>query len=487
MEGSSSKESREAGPDVRGIAPGRVEGARASPRSPGPSHDYRGAPRLAGQLLTEPRARRELAGDLGGIVSLVPGAVLQPGSPEDIARMVAYCRRHHVKVAARGQGHTTFGQSQVDGGLAIDMRGLSRIRLEGEDRVAVGAGATWSRVLDATAAHGLTPPVLTGFLGLSVGGTLSVGGLGAMSHRLGAQIDHVIELSVVTGAGELARCSPEHDRELFDAALAGLGQCAVLVGATLRLVPAPPRVRCFILSYDAAPDFFADLAELSSRGALDTLAGSMLPGAGGRWVYQITAGKYFSPPEQPSAATLFEGVRCRRRIPAQDVPYVQFHRRFDVLIQHLEASVGFQGVTRPWFDVLLPGSTARQSVERALESLTPDDVGPTGFVLLCPVRRSPSPRPLLRLPDEERSFLFHVLTSAPSPGASPAFASRMLARNRRLFEAARDAGGVLYPIGSVPMARADWARHYGEAWSALSSWKQGYDPDAILTPGPGIF
>jgi FAD/FMN-containing dehydrogenase len=44
--------------------------------------------------------------------------------------------------------------------------------------VTVEAGARWSEVLRATLAQGKTPPVLTGYLELSVGGTLIAGGVG---------------------------------------------------------------------------------------------------------------------------------------------------------------------------------------------------------------------------------------------------------------------------------------------------------------------
>ena len=52
------------------------------------------------------------------------------------------------------------------------------------------------------------PPVLPDYIGQTVGGTLSVGGIGAMSFRAGAQIDHVVELLAVTGEGRIVRCSP---------------------------------------------------------------------------------------------------------------------------------------------------------------------------------------------------------------------------------------------------------------------------------------
>jgi FAD/FMN-containing dehydrogenase len=45
----------------------------------------------------------------------------------DIQKMVRLCATHGIPVAARGQGHTVFGQSQVRNGLAIDMSTLDAI------------------------------------------------------------------------------------------------------------------------------------------------------------------------------------------------------------------------------------------------------------------------------------------------------------------------------------------------------------------------
>ena len=35
--------------------------------------------------------------------------------------------------------------------------------------------------------------------------------------------------------------------------------------------------------------------------------------------------------------------------------------------------------------------------------------------------------------------------------------------------------------------RNDWVHHFGEVWPELVRRKRLYDPDTVLTPGPGIF
>lgn len=55
---------------------------------------------------------------------------------------------------------------------------------------------------------------------------------------------------------------------LFYAVLAGLGRCAVLVRATLRLVPAPANVRHYILFYPTVDALTADQWLLQADGPL---------------------------------------------------------------------------------------------------------------------------------------------------------------------------------------------------------------------------
>ncbi|WP_041836784.1 FAD-binding protein [Actinosynnema mirum] len=112
--------------------------------------------------------------DFGGVISRRPRAVLKPTSFEEIRTALL----DGLALTPRGQGHSTRGQAQSEGGVVLDMTGF-----------------------DTALRHGRTPPVLTDYLGLSVGGTLSVGGHGGASHQHGAQTDTVLELDVLTPNG----------------------------------------------------------------------------------------------------------------------------------------------------------------------------------------------------------------------------------------------------------------------------------------------
>jgi cytokinin dehydrogenase len=159
-----------------------------------------------------------------------------------VVGIVSYARKYGLKIAMRGQGHSLFGQALVEGGIVIESSTLNAVRLQSDDVVDAQVGALWGDVARLTLAHGRTPPVMPDATMLSIGGTLCVGGHGETSYRYGAQVDHVLELDVVTGVGELVTRSTDRNDELFRMALAGLGQCGIIVSARLRLIQAPQRV-----------------------------------------------------------------------------------------------------------------------------------------------------------------------------------------------------------------------------------------------------
>ena len=226
-------------------------------------------PPLDGELRFDEVTRKERADDFGHIVHHMPEGVLLPGSAADVARTIQWTAQRGRKFAPQGQRHSTFGRSQVPGGIVADMSTLRSIGAVEDDRVVVEAGAKWSDVLRTTLAQGKTPPVLTEYIELSVGGTLIVGGVGGTTSAFGVQSDNVIDMQVVTGEGKKLTCSASSNAGLFNAVRAGLGQVGVIVTATLKLVAAPESVRRFLLVYPDLATMLRDERQLSADNRFD--------------------------------------------------------------------------------------------------------------------------------------------------------------------------------------------------------------------------
>jgi FAD/FMN-containing dehydrogenase len=126
----------------------------------------------------------EAADDFGHIIQRMPVAVLRPGSVYDIRTLVQFANRHSIQVAMRGQGHSTFGQAQAESGVVIDSRTLHTIHRVDARTAVADAGVRWRDLLPATLRQDRTPPVLTDFLELSVGGVLQVVGVSAATRTV---------------------------------------------------------------------------------------------------------------------------------------------------------------------------------------------------------------------------------------------------------------------------------------------------------------
>jgi FAD/FMN-containing dehydrogenase len=436
-------------------------------------------PHLDGQLLFDPASLEAASDDFGHMVHQAPIAVLKPGSVEDVATMVRYCRKHGLKVAGRGQGHATHGQAQVPAGLVIDLGTLDAIEIHGREAV-VQAGALWSELLHASLPHGLTPPVLTDYLELSVGGTLSVGGLGGQIGHYGAQVDTVLELQVVTGEGKITICSPTVHKELFRAVIGGLGQCAIVTRATVSLVPAPTTARRYMLTYPTVAALTAQQRKLVAEGRFDYVEGQVQPVPTGGWTYLLEAVAYDATPADDNGLI---GDLTHTAVVTDDLGYYDFLDRIGPVVDILK-SIGEWQRPHPWLDSLIPASATNAVVTATLGGLDADAIGASAVILLYPIPTKKRRTPLPVMPNEDLVYLFSVLKTA-SPGADSAEA--MVTANRHQFELVRAAGGTWYPIGSVPFSKDDWRRHFGSFWPEFKAARRRYDPDGVLTPNQHIF
>jgi FAD/FMN-containing dehydrogenase len=256
-------------------------------------------------------------------------------------------------------------------------------------------------------------------------------------------------------------------------------------------VPAKPKVRNYYIEYQDVAAFFRDLRTLLARGELNDVYNICFP-FGTNLAYQLNAAIFFDPAAPPDNLRLMRGLSVpAAAIRFVDFDYLTYVERVDLIYNTYMTTMDWNNKVKAWYDVWLPDSTVEQYVGEVVPTLTPTDVGPTGFVLLFPQRRAKLTRPFFRVPAVESTsdwvYLFDILTDNLVSGPDPVFAERMQQRNRLLFERARALGGIRYPIGVLPFSHEDWVAHYGEMWTELVKRKRRYDPDNILTPGPGIF
>jgi FAD/FMN-containing dehydrogenase len=441
-------------------------------------------PPVSGELATDPAALSAAADDFGHVIHRTPRYVLKPASVADISAVVAWAASQRLKVAARGQGHSNYGRPMVQGGVVINMSTLNTIHSIAPDRIVVDAGATWSAVTDAALAHGLTPPVLTAFTRLSVGGTLSAGGIGGMSHLYGMQTDNVLELNVVVADGSELTCSATQNTDLFNAVRAGLGQVGIITRATLQLMPAPARVRRYQLFYPDQATLTADQRKVLDERRFQHIQGKFVPNGPGGWKFQLEGGVFYagSAPDDNTALAGLSDTRASAVI--VDLSYPEYLSAFYALEDMLRGN-GQWFNPHPWWLTFLPDSAAESLATEILDQVTKDGVGPFGQVTYYPMTTDAFRTPLLRIPDGSVIFPFNIVRLPATD--DQATIDQMVAQNRTFYDRIRSAGGLLYPVTAMAMSKNDWKTHFGPSYSLLSSAKAKYDPQHIFTPGYEVF
>ncbi|MEU3186185.1 FAD-binding protein [Streptomyces sp. NPDC006923] len=450
-------------------------------------------PPLDGTLKTSGADLAPFSKDFGNLVTdTVPWAVLVPGSVNDVVKMVNFARTNDLKIAANGrsgtgddlESHSNYGQASVPGGISIDSRGLSKVVSVGSSTAVVEAGATWAQLTDAAMAKGKTPPAMPDYMHLSVGGTLSVGGIGGTVGKYGLAVDTVESLDIVTGTGRLVTASAAVRPDLFNAALVGGGQVGIIVRVTVKLVPAKERIVVFSLVYDDAAAYLADSEKVLAGGRFEVQAGEMLRTADDSgWRFKLELGAVYTG-TAPAREPLIAGLRdVRAEAVIDDMPFRDYIFRFDAYVDYLKEA-GYWDQPKPWLSLFLPASKAKRFLEIAQADLTSNDLG-GGFLLTYPYRTSKLKRPLAVQPNEPVAYLFDLLRF-PHPG-EPDIAG-MLEQNRRLYDKAVALGAKRYLVGAIPgMTPAEWRKHFGNRYSGLRDAKRRYDPAGVLTPGQGFF
>jgi FAD/FMN-containing dehydrogenase len=474
-----------------------------SPRSSDAFHaqqaaQFSGLPPLDGSFVTDEAALRAAARDAGGMIVRQPRGVLRPGSVDDIVKIVRYANERQIPIVMRGRGHSRYGQSLVDGGIAIDSRTLDAVGRVSNHTIDVQAGASLERALLAALDQGFAFPVMTSCVMLSVGGFLSVGGQTRGGQRYGAFVDQVAELDVVTGDGRLVTCSETRERELFDMILAGMGHCGIIVGARLNVIPAPERAVSRTLTYTSFDKFLADQRLIAAETRFDVIEGALERGDGpfdssergaaqGRnWIHQMTVANLGTTTANLDPAPQLRDLSPDAISEATVLPYRSFASTIRPGAAWKPPSVPPSSppptrrvVASPSVALWVPASAAREILMTVAPP--PSDAGIQGTE--CTVLNTERfRRPLFRVPDAPQMVALWFLRAVFADQVPTL--EEQLSANARLIDRARALGATRYPPYSDLKSASDWEDHYGETlYRRVVAAKRRFDPRQILASG----
>ncbi|MEL6634653.1 MAG: FAD-binding oxidoreductase [Bacteroidota bacterium] len=97
------------------------------------------------------------------------------------------------------------------------------------------SGVTYRELLQVFVPKGWFPPVTPGTQFVTLGGAIASDVHGKNHHVAGSIRQHILEFDLLTGTGEVLRCSPTQYPEVFDATFGGMGLTGVILSLKVQL------------------------------------------------------------------------------------------------------------------------------------------------------------------------------------------------------------------------------------------------------------
>ena len=229
-----------------------------------------------GSLIFEPIEMRAFETDALTAYRRLPLAVVLPGSTEEVAAVMKYCRDAGVNVVARGAGTSLAGGAiPQEDAIVLGLSKMSRIlEVNYADRYArVQAGVTNLSISEAVMADGyFYAPDPSSQLACTIGGNIGMNSGGAHCLKYGVTTNNILGVTLVTLDGEIIQLGGAHldagGLDLLGLMIGSEGQLGIVTEATVRLLRAAEGARPVLFGFDSPEDAGQCVAEIISAGLL---------------------------------------------------------------------------------------------------------------------------------------------------------------------------------------------------------------------------
>ncbi|ORB68072.1 FAD-linked oxidase [Mycobacterium shinjukuense] len=162
----------------------------------------------------------------------------------------------------------------------LDTSGLTRVlSIDPDARTADVAGmCTYEHLVAATLRYGLSPLVVPQLKTITLGGAVSGLGIESASFRNGLPHESVLEMDILTGAGELLTVSADRHPDLYRAFPNSYGTLGYSTRLRIRLEPVAPFVALRHIRFHSLSALVAAMDRIVDTGGLDGIRVDYLDG-----------------------------------------------------------------------------------------------------------------------------------------------------------------------------------------------------------------
>ena len=134
---------------------------------------------------------------------------------------------------------------------------------------------TYEDLVDATLPHGLMPLVVPQLKTITLGGAVTGLGIESSSFRNGCPHESVLEMDVLTGAGEVVTATPDGEhRDLFYGFPNSYGSLGYALRLRIELEPVAPYVHLRHVRFARIADAVAAIEQICAEPTLERRAGA---------------------------------------------------------------------------------------------------------------------------------------------------------------------------------------------------------------------
>ena len=191
--------------------------------------------------------------------NILPDLVIFVENTDDVQRVMKHAFENDIPVVSRGAGTNTVGACTCPkGGIVLNFSKMNKIiDINSSNMTAVvQPGVVLGELKSEVEAKGLFfPPDPSNFKVSTVGGGIAQSSGGASSFKYGTMKDYVLSLKVVTSDGKLITLGANTIKDSVGYHLSQLmvgseGTLAIIVEATLKLIPKPETRRVVLAYFD---------------------------------------------------------------------------------------------------------------------------------------------------------------------------------------------------------------------------------------------